>query len=253
MPDFMPHSRQPRRIFRVLLLAVLTAGISATPCRVAAQEPAPVVNSTAPAAASSETAKPESSEEAQTNAFRLEGLMVKWTAKTFHLSLEATATLFEFINFAIIFFGLGIPLFKFLPKFLRSRREKLSADLDSARKVSEEASARLSAIEAKLSGLDSEIAQIRAQVEQESKQDEARIKASIGEESSRIVAAAEQEIGSAAAQAQRTLRNFAADLAITQAAGQLTLTPENDRALIAEFLQDVTNHDGSGNGKGGQK
>jgi F-type H+-transporting ATPase subunit b len=106
--------------------------------------------------------------------------------------------------------------------------------------VSEEASARLSAIEAKLSGLDSEIAQIRAQVEQESKQDEARIKASIGEESSRIVAAAEQEIGSAAAQARRSLRHFAADLAIEEAAKQLTITPETDRALIAEFLGDTS-------------
>ena len=39
----------------------------------------------------------------------------------------------------------------------------------------------------------------------------------------------------AAAQARRGLRNFAADLAIEQAARQLVLTPETDRALIAEF------------------
>jgi hypothetical protein len=36
------------------------------------------------------------------------------------------------------------------------------------------------------------------------------------------------------------LRNFAADLAVGQAAKQLTLTPETDRALIAEFVGDVT-------------
>ena len=47
---------------------------------------------------------------------------------------------------------------------------------------------------------------------------EARIKATLEEESARIVAAAEQEIGVAAAQAKRGLRNFAADLAIEQAA-----------------------------------
>jgi F-type H+-transporting ATPase subunit b len=110
-----------------------------------------------------------------------------------------------------------------------------------------DANTRLSAIEAKLAGLDTEIDKIRAQVEEESKQDEVRIKSTISEESARIVAAAEQEIGVAAAQARRGLRHFAADLAIEQAAKQLVLTPEADSALIAEFLVDVGAHQGGEN------
>ena len=55
----------------------------------------------------------------------------------------------------------------------------------------------------------------------ESLEDEARIKAALDEESARIVQAAEQEISVAAAQARRGLRNFAADLAIEQAAKQI--------------------------------
>jgi len=94
--------------------------------------------------------------------------------------------------------------------------------------------------EAQRAALDEEIAKIRAQVEEESKNDEQRIKASIGEESARIVAAAEQEITVAAAQARRGLRHFAADLAIEQAAKQLVLTPETDRALISEFVREAT-------------
>ncbi len=65
-------------------------------------------------------------------------------------------------------------------------------------------------------------------------------KPAIEEESARIVAAAEQEITVAAAQARRGLRHFAADLAIEQAAHQLVLTPETDRALISEFVREVT-------------
>jgi F-type H+-transporting ATPase subunit b len=95
-------------------------------------------------------------------------------------------------------------------------------------------------VEAQLSRLDEEIAKIREQVEQESKQDEQRIKASIEEERARIVASAEQEISVAAAQARRGLRHFAADLAIEQAARQLTLTPETDRALIADFVRETS-------------
>jgi F-type H+-transporting ATPase subunit b len=166
-----------------------------------------------------------------------------------HLSVGITAEIFEGINFAILALAIGIPLFRWLPKTIRKRGEKIREEIESARKVTEDAGLRLSAIEAKLSGLDGEIAQIRAQVEEESKQDEARIKSTIGEESERIVATAEQEIGSAAAQARRSLRHFAADLAIEQATKKLLLTPETDQALIAEFLRDVA---GNGATKGGQ-
>jgi F-type H+-transporting ATPase subunit b len=88
----------------------------------------------------------------------------------------------------------------------------------------------------------------RAQVEQDSLEDEKRIKAAIGEESARIVTAAEQEIEVAASQARRDLRHFAADLAIDQAAKQMSLSPETDRALIAEFVAGVQ---GDAAGKGG--
>lgn len=214
------------------------------PHGLAAQDSAPVAISQ-PATAS-EAAKPEAgnSEEQQNNAFRLEGPVVKWGANTFHKSPELVATTLDFINFAIIVLAIGIPLFKFLPKYLRQRGEKVRTDIESARKVKEDANSRLSAVEAKLSKLDEEIAKFRAEVEEEMSRDAARIKTSLEEESARIVSAAEQEIGAAAAQARRGLRHFAADLAVEQAAKQLVLTPQTDRALIAEFVGDVN--------KGGQ-
>lgn len=166
--------------------------------------------------------------------------MVASAARVFHLSVEAMARIFEIINFAIIALAVGIPLFRFMPKFLRNRSEKIRTDIDSARRMTEDANSRLSAIEAKLSGLGEEIAKFRAEVEHDSMQDEARIKAALEEESARIVSAAEQEISVAAAQARRGLRHFAAELAIEQAGKQMVLTPEIDSALIAEFVSDVS-------------
>jgi F-type H+-transporting ATPase subunit b len=214
-----------------------------------AQEAAHGTAAQAPAPQSQAKPAAAPSQEEQENVFRLEGPVVKWTAKTFHLSPENAARTFEIINFLIVVLGIGIPLCRFAPKFLRGRREKLRAELESARKVTADASARLSAIEAKLSGLDGEISQIRAQVEAESRQDETRIKSTIQEESARIVASAEQEIDMSVTQARRSLRNFAADLAIGEAAKEMVLTPETDRALIAEFLNGVA---GNGAQKGGQ-
>lgn len=253
------QSRFTTRIFPIALLAVLVAAPAVTPSRLKAQEPAAAAQqapaASAPAASSqtaaSGAAKQEAApkqEESTTEAYR-HSPAVSALAKLFHLDIEVAARLFEIINFLIVALGLGIPLVRLMPKILRKRRETVRANLEAARKVTADANTRLSAIELKLAGLDQEIAQIRTQVEEESKQDETRIKATLEEESARIVAAAAQEVDVAAAQAKRGLRHFAADLAIEQAARQLVLTPETDQALIAEFLSDVNSQ---GATKGGQ-
>jgi F-type H+-transporting ATPase subunit b len=229
----------------------LIAGAAMAPLRMAAQEQAAPANSTiagqtsasqAPAAQAQANgeANPEAAkaEQEESNQFRHTAL-VKAAARALHLPVEAMARIFEFINFAIVALAIGIPLFRFLPKFLRQRAEKVRTGIETARKATEDANTRLSAVESRLAHLDEEIEKFRAEVEAESRQDEARIKAALQEESSRIVASAEQEIGSAAAQARRGLRNFAAELAVEQAAQQMVLTPETDRALIAEFVGDV--------------
>lgn len=252
MKDLKLQFRFPSRLFCVAASAALAVGIAAAPLRMASQE-APAAKpassgqtATTPEAAKSEPAKDK--QEQQAEALRLEGPVVKWTARTTHMSVATTANIYEFVNFLILALGVGIPLIRWLPKFLRNRKEKLRSDIESARKVTEDANSRLSAVEAKLASLDDEIRKFRAEVEAESLADEKRIKASLGEASAHIVESAEQEIGQAAAQARRGLRNFAAELAVEQAARQMVLTPETDRALIAEFISDVVR---SGAAKGG--
>jgi F-type H+-transporting ATPase subunit b len=246
--------KQPIRrisVFRTILLVVVLGLLSAVvvaPGHVAAQQATPATAQSAPggeAAVEKAIDKAGATENAgeDENIYRHTPL-VQSLAKVFHLDVETTARIFEFINFAIIALAILIPLGRIMPKVIRKRSETLKHDLATARKTTADANTRLSAVEAKLSKLDSEIAAIRAQVEEDSKHDEVRIKASIEEESGRIVAAAEQEIAVAAAQARRGLRHFAADLAIEQAAKQLVLTPETDRALIAQFVGDAA--------KGGQ-
>jgi len=164
-----------------------------------------------------------------------------------HLDVETTSRIFLGINFAVIFFAIAIPLGRVMPRIFRKRSQTLSRDLESARQATADADARLRAIEAKIAGLGQAMEQFRGQVEHDIVEEEKRIKAAIGEESARIVAAAEQEIGAAAAQARRSLRNFAANLAIEHAEKALTLTPESDRTLIAEFVAGV-----NAGGKGGK-
>jgi len=241
--DCMQLGRFLPPTFRMLFVAMFVAAALITPIRISPQSSAPAaqpMTTTATSeAARPEEAKPKEATKADPNDVYLHSPTVQAIARMIHLDVETTARIFEGINFAIIVLAVGFLLFRILPKTLRNRTAKVRTNIESARKMTEDAYARLSAIEAKLSGLDSDIAQIRAQVEVESREDEKRIKSSIKEESARIVAAAAQEMEAAAALARRELRHFAADLAIEEAAKQLAITPETDRALIAEFLGDT--------------
>jgi F-type H+-transporting ATPase subunit b len=242
------HSRFSARILWLALFAVLTAGVAITPLRSTAQGSAPTTQS-APAPTAQTPAQPQAAQSApaagtketkeeNNDKFRHTAL-VQAVAKMLHISVEAMAETFEYINFTILFLCVAIPLGRFLPKVLRKRGQTVSHNIEEARKATEGANARLGVVEAKLSKLDDEIALIRSQVEQESVQDEVHIKANLEEERARIVAASEQEIDVAAAQAKRGLRDYATELAIEQASKQLILTPETDRALIAEFVGDA--------------
>ncbi|HKN21870.1 MAG TPA: ATP synthase F0 subunit B [Terracidiphilus sp.] len=235
----------------VLLLAVVV--LWSAPSRAAAQQSAtgaPAASAPANGATSGSGAAqpaPAKSDD-EGDAQFLHSPVVQSVARMLHLKLDTAVAILLGINFAIIFFAVAIPLTRAMPKIIRKRSQSLSQDLSDARQATSEAQARLSAVEAQLAGLGEEIKKLSAQVEQESREDEKRIKASLGEESARIVAAAEQEINTAVTQAKRGLRSFAADLAIGQAEKQISLTPETDRALIAEFVAGVA---GDAAGKGG--
>jgi F-type H+-transporting ATPase subunit b len=226
----------------LFLFAALAFTVLAVPHRLCAQDSTPAA--TSPADQGVQTAVSE--EKKELDSFTHAPMVAK-IGHVFGLSVDTTANIFLLLNFAIIFFAIVIPLAKIMPRVLRGRKETLSQNLRTAREATEDAKSRLSAVEAKLAGLGEEIARFRAQVEQDSLEDEKRIRASLAEESARIVAAAEQEIAAAASQARRGLRNFAADLAISHAEKQLVLTPETDRALIGEFIIQVST---SGPGKG---
>ncbi len=256
--------------FRALWLAVVVtvAALVLAPTYAAAQQSAtgasdsassptasPAANGPAGGATNgSGAAQPAQSEDDGDAAF-LHSPAVQSVARILHLKLDTTVDILLGINFAIIFFAVAIPLKRSMPKMLRKRSQTLSHDLTDARRATADAQSRLSAVEAQLAGLGEEIKKLSAQVEQESVEDEKRIKASLGEESARIVAAAEQELNAALSQAKRGLRSFAADLAIGQAEKQIALTPETDRALIAEFVAGVARHGGQAGdaaGRGGK-
>ncbi len=175
---------------------------------------------------------------------------VKLLAKWLHLDKETAARIFEYGNFAILAGAVLFALFKYLPKTFRANRENIQHQLTDARTATEQAHERLAAIEQRLGRLDEEIAAIGKQAEKDSVQDEARIKASIEAERQRIIESAGKEIAAAGSAAQRDLKRFAAGLAVDRAAQRIVLTEEDDRALVAEFVQEFAQgHPSRGRGE----
>lgn len=250
MKQNLPQSRISLRLFGVALLGwvMLPSSVTLWASGQNPQPPAqPALETPAQEAQNPPRTPAAKAEEKENDQYR-HAPVVQTLARLMHMDVEAAARTFEIFNVTVVVLGLGIPLVRIMPRLLRKRSEQIRSDLETAQKATQDANTRLSAVEAKLASLDQEIAQFRAEVEQQIAQDEQRGKAALEEETARIVASAEAEIGVAAAQAKRTLRHFAADLAIGQAAKQLVLTPETDRALIAEFVSE-TGRDGHSGGK----
>jgi F-type H+-transporting ATPase subunit b len=153
------------------------------------------------------------------------------------MNTEQAATAFTVLNFIALAALVGWFLIKTLPKTFRDRNTAIQKHLVDARAATEEASARLSNVEDRLSKLDDEIAGLKAQAEKDSARDEQRIKASVEDEKAKILAAAEQEIAVATTHAQRQIQQYAAELAIEQAARKLSISAETDRLLVQNFAR----------------
>lgn len=243
MKRFLKQSRISIRFCSFALLVWMTvasvAPVWAARGQQSPEPPAqPTVESTTEEAKNPPRTEAAKTEEQENDQYR-HAPVVQALAKFLHMDVETAARAFEIINVSVVVLAILIPLVRMMPKLLRKRSEKIRADIEAARKTTEDANARLSSVEAKLASLGDEIAKFRTEVEQQIVQDEQRGKAALEEERERIVASAEQEIGVAATQAKRVLRHFAADLAIDQAVKKLVLTPETDRALIAEFVNET--------------
>jgi F-type H+-transporting ATPase subunit b len=170
----------------------------------------------------------------ETDQYRMSAPVVKLGA-LLGMKPETAANVFTLFNIFVLFAGVGYGLLKVLPKAFRNRTTTIQKHLVDARTATEEATARLSSVEARLSKLDEQIAAMRQQAEADSARDEQRILASVEEEKNKIVAAAEAEIQSATTTARRAIQKYAAELAIEQAARKLVVTAETDRLLVESF------------------
>jgi F-type H+-transporting ATPase subunit b len=235
--------------WKKLLPAFLLAGTLFAPATHARAQDTHPTNSGGGRLSSPEAQSPETNKaEVDTNDQYLHSPTVRALGAKLGLNPEQAATAFTVANFLVLAALVGWFLLKTLPKTFRDRNTAIQKHLVDARTATEEAGARLNSVEARLSKLDEQIAAMRTQADKDSAADEQRIKASVEEEKQKILAAAEQEIAAATTLAQRQIQQYAAEIAIDQAAKKLVVSAETDRLLIQSFAQRLA---GDGD-KGGQ-
>jgi F-type H+-transporting ATPase subunit b len=239
----MNFSSMNSKIKRLLPGLVMAAMLLAPVCHARAQEATPA-NAAGGRLSTPEAQSPEKNkQEVDENDAYLHSDAVRKLGAMVGLNTEQAATAFTVANFAVLAVLVGWFLVKTLPKTFRNRSTAIQKNLVDARTATEEANARLNSVEERLSKLDGQIAALRAQAEKDSALDEQRIKASVEEEKQKILAAAEQDIIAATALAQRQIQQYAAELAIDQAARKLVVTAETDRLLVQSFARRLMGDD----------
>jgi F-type H+-transporting ATPase subunit b len=231
---------------RICILAVgllLASGVLFAQSSSQAEPPAATLSAQPAGAVQSQAVNKASEaprdEEEEENAQFKYSPIVRKLAGAAGLSKEAAYWIFVIINFAILAAGLGWVVRKVLPNGFAPRTAEIQKSIEEARKASAEASTRLAEIEGRLARLDTEIAAIRTAAEADFTVEEQRIKAAAEQDAKNVIAAAEQEIAAASRVAQRELKSFVADLAVTLAEKKIKVDDTTDQALVRSFAAEL--------------
>jgi len=128
-----------------------------------------------------------------------------------------------------------------LGSFFDNRAATIVKDLEQARHDKQEAERKLAEVEERLSRLDQEIADIRAEAERESEREAERIRQSTETDVEKIRQTAQREIEGAMKVARAQLRAFVADHAVEMAEAIIRreLSPEDDKRILSKYVAEL--------------
>jgi F0F1-type ATP synthase membrane subunit b/b' len=155
---------------------------------------------------------------------------------------DSTAGLiFRWLNFLIVFGGMGWLIAKYGGAFFRGNAKEIAASIVQATAEKEEAVRELHAVEAKVERLDKDVAEMREQARQNWEAESQRLRSSGVTEIEKINQAARSELAASERAAQEQLRDIAASLAVKNAAAVVSSRMNSDlRARIFQsFLADL--------------
>jgi F-type H+-transporting ATPase subunit b len=149
--------------------------------------------------------------------------------------------MFRWLNFAIVVGLIAYYAIKKGGPYFRHNADEIAAKIAEGARAREAAERRRREVEAKLAGLEEEIAQMRAEAKRDAEAEAQRLRAMAREEADRIEQAAQAEIAAAEHAGHLELKALAARLALERAEALLKreLTEEADADLFRIFVREL--------------
>jgi F0F1-type ATP synthase membrane subunit b/b' len=154
---------------------------------------------------------------------------------------STTGLIFRWLNFVIVFGGLGYLIAKNGGPFFRSNAKEIAASITQATAAKEEAARELQAAEAKVEQVGQDVAELRDQARQNWAAEAERLRVSGEVEIQKIHQAARAELAASERAAQQQLRAIAASLAVENAATLVAarMSAETRAKFFQAFLTDL--------------
>jgi F-type H+-transporting ATPase subunit b len=151
-----------------------------------------------------------------------------------------TGWIFRWLNFAIIL-GIAIYGFRKAAPYFRNHAEDISQKIAEGTRAREAAEADRRAAQAKLAGIDTQVAAMRVDAKRDSRAEAERLRALAKAEAEAIERSAQAEIVAAERAARLELKALAARIAVERAEALLRseLTPSVEAALFRNFVAEL--------------
>jgi len=149
-----------------------------------------------------------------------------------------TGWVFRWINFAIVAAVIVYAFWKASPAF-RRHADEISERIAEGTRAREAADKQRREVQAKLAGIEQEVARMRVEAKQGAEAEAERLRELARTEAETIEHAAQQEIAARERAARLELKALAARLAIERAEAALrqTMTPESEAMLFGTFVK----------------
>jgi F-type H+-transporting ATPase subunit b len=157
----------------------------------------------------------------------------------------------EWANFVILAAGLGYLAGKRGGPFFSARSRQISKDIADAAELRKQAEERAAEVERRLAGIESCIAALREEAQNEARADAERIARETAVEVGKIQAQAELDIAAAAKAARADLKRHSAELAVDLAERLIRerMTPDAQDELVREFIRHLEDPAGPESGR----
>jgi F-type H+-transporting ATPase subunit b len=151
-----------------------------------------------------------------------------------------TGQIFRWVNFAIVF-GLIVYAFRKARPYFRSHTEEIAQKIAEGARAREAAEKQRSEAQAKLSGIEKDVAEMRADAKRGAEAEAERVRTLARTEADAIERAAQAEIAAAERAARIELKMLAAGMAVERAEALLRqeLTPKAEAALFRTFVGEL--------------